>query len=110
MSLPATIMSSPSRVGKTWYGAIWAKALPSRPGISPVARYPTIWYESSQSAVSYSDTSIVAPPPRSSAATIAKAAQSPVERSMSDTPTRTGGIPSTPVTLMIPLAAWRSGS
>ena len=29
---------------------------------------------------------------------------------MRETPTRTGGIPSTPVTLMIPLAAWSSGS
>jgi hypothetical protein len=45
-----------------------------------------------------------------SAATIATAAQRPVERSMSDTPTRTGGMPSTPVMLMIPLAACSSGS
>ena len=37
LSLPATIISSPSRVGKTWYGAICENALPSRPGTTPGA-------------------------------------------------------------------------
>ena len=38
-SLPATIISAPSLVGKTSYGAISGNAEPWRPGASPVAAY-----------------------------------------------------------------------
>jgi hypothetical protein len=95
---------------KTSYGAISGKAVPYRPGVSPVTATPAMWPARSASAVSWSDTSIVAPPPRNSAASTPIAAHCPVAKSISETPTRTGGPSGSPVTLMIPVAAWTRGS
>ncbi len=113
-SFAAAIISCPSAVSNTSYGAISGKAVPRRPGAIPVATVSASWYGSSASVVSNSETSTSRPAPvepRSiSAARIPSAAHIPVPWSIAETPSRTPGRSGSPVTLMIPPKACISGS